>query len=287
MLLDSHFEDLDFSAGRVINTSMMIGEGYTGLTHWHPFTEILLSLREGNEVELNFRKYEMHPNDFIISYPGDLHSVNNVAPDSFFIIQFPMELITVVNDLNRIKPFLSKAAFCSYDINDAKTGRMIQLLKEIVNSKPSDIMFEEAYNYSLLLQFFSLYGEKCLNEMKDEAEGDEDTYYRSSRLMAEACLYISQNCRSEMTLNDIAKRIGVSKSYFSHLFKSYTNMTFVDYLTRERIRVAESMFADPSKKLIDIAFECGFLSISSFNRSFKKIKGIAPRDFRKAMRSQP
>ncbi|MCR4740537.1 MAG: AraC family transcriptional regulator [Lachnospiraceae bacterium] len=287
MLLDSHFEDLDFSTGRVINTSMMIAEGYRGLAHWHPFTEILLSLKEGNEVELNFRKYEMHPNDIIISYPGDLHSVNYVSPDSFMIVQFPMELITVVHDLNGIKPFLSKASFCRYDINDTNIEKMVLLIKEIVNKKPSDVIFEEAYNYSLLLRFFSLYGEKCLKELKDGSEGDDDAGYRSSKLMAEACLYISQNCRSEITLNDIAKKIGVSKSYFSHLFKNYTNMTFVDYLTKERIRLAESMFTDPAKKLIDIAFECGFSSISSFNRSFKKIKGIAPREFRKAMRSQP
>ena len=103
------------------------------------------------------------------------------------------------------------------------------------------------------------------------------------KLMAEACLYISHNCTQPLTLDDVAKKIGISKSYFSHLFKDYTQMTFVDYLTKERIRLAESMFMTENKKYIDIAFECGFNSVSSFNRSFKKVKGISPREFKNAM----
>ena len=52
---------------------------------------------------------------------------------------------------------------------------------------------------------------------------------------------------------------------------------------KERIRLAESMFMTENKKYIDIAFECGFNSVSSFNRSFKKVKGISPREFKNAM----
>lgn len=117
----------------------------------------------------------------------------------------------------------------------------------------------------------------------DESDSTDEAYYKSSKLMAEACLFISQNCAEPLSLDDVAKKIGISKSYFSHLFKDYTQMTFVDYLTKERIRRAEAMFLDSKKKFIDIAFECGFASISSFNRSFKKIKGISPREFRSAM----
>ena len=53
--------------------------------------------------------------------------------------------------------------------------------------------------------------------------------------------------------------------------------------SKERIRLAKSMFMTENKKYIDIAFECGFNSVSSFNRSFKKVKGISPREFKNAM----
>ena len=60
-------------------------------------------------------------------------------------------------------------------------------------------------------------------------------------------------------------------------------MTFIEFLTTERIKRSEFLLLDPEEHVIDIAFDLGFLSISSFNRAFKKIKGISPSEFRKTM----
>ena len=51
--------------------------------------------------------------------------------------------------------------------------------------------------------------------------------------------------------------------------------------SKERIRLAESMFMTENKKYIDIAFECGFNDSNYFGDSFRKIKGISPRKYRK------
>ena len=114
-----------------------------------------------------------------------------------------------------------------------------------------------------------------------EAEGGTDSV--NLKLMTEACLYISENCMKPLSLNDVALQVGVSRSHFAHLFKNYTNMTFVDFLTVERVKLAETFFLNPRLRITDIAFESGFSSISSFNRSFKKIKGCSPTEFRATM----
>ncbi len=282
MLLNNYYEDLPFSDGKIFNTSRIIQNDFSDTTHWHPFAEILLCLKPGNDVSLNFRKYHMAPNDFIICFPGDLHSIKNTSPDAFYVIQFPIQLLTVVQDFNKLQPILTRNAYCAYDSSNVELEKMVLLLKEIVSVSETDIPFLEAKLYSLLLVFFALYGQYSLNEHIEETD-TETAQYKSAKLMAEACLYISQNCSEPLTLEDVAHQIGISKSYFSHLFKDYTQMTFVDYLTQERIRKAENLFSGPKKKFIDIAFECGFTSISSFNRTFKKIKGISPREFRNAL----
>lgn len=283
MLINNYYEDIPFLGGKKINTSRVIQPGFSDASHWHPFVEIILCLKSGNDVSLNFRKYHMEPNDFIICFPGDLHSVKNSSPDAFLIIQFPMQLITVVQDFKNLQPILSRNAFCAYDPFDAHLDQMVMIIKEVVTLSEKDVPFVEAKLYSLLLLFFSMYGQFCLGKNEEEKSDEESVQYKSSKLMAEACLYISENCSEALTLEDVAHQIGISKSYFSHLFKDYTQMTFVDYLTKERIQKAESLFSGPKKKFIDIAFECGFTSISSFNRTFKKIKGISPREFRNAM----
>ncbi len=108
MQLDSYYEDLSFAEGRKIIVSKNIDADYVNSIHWHPYAEILLSLQDGNTVTINFNKYDLKPNDLVIVYPGDLHSVENVSEESFLIIQFPINLITVMNDINRILPVLYK-----------------------------------------------------------------------------------------------------------------------------------------------------------------------------------
>ena len=112
MRLDSYYEDLSFEEGRKIIVSKKIDADYANSIHWHPYAEILLSLQEGNTVTVNFNKYVLKPNDLIIVYPGDLHSVENVSKDSFLIIQFPINLITVMNDINRILPIVQNTLLC-------------------------------------------------------------------------------------------------------------------------------------------------------------------------------
>lgn len=283
MQLDNYYEDLSFAEGKKIIISKKISADYAGNTHWHPYAEILLSLQDGNSVTVNFNKYTLKPNDLIIIYPGDLHSVENVSQESFLIIQFPINLITVMNDINRILPILYKTLYCPYDPCNVENDRMILTLKKIDVLCKSEHPFVEVDIYSLLLTFFSLFCQHCVSSGNAQNTGNTVTQYKSSKLMAEACLYIAQNCAEPLTLDMVAHQLGISRSYFSHLFKDYTQMTFIDYLIRERINKAETLFLGPKKKIIDIAFECGFSSISSFNRTFKKVKGISPTEFRDAM----
>ena len=103
----------------------------------------------------------------------------------------------------------------------------------------------------------------------------------------QSCADVTASCRIRICVED---HVGVSigelhavASDFAHLFKNYTNMTFVDFLTVERVKLAETFFLNPRLRITDIAFESGFSSISSFNRSFKKIKGCSPTEFRATM----
>lgn len=283
MQLDSYYEDLSFAEGRKILVSNNIDAEYTSSIHWHPYAEILLSLQEGNIVIVNFNKYILKPNDLVIVYPGDLHSVENVSEKSLLVIQFPLNLITAMNDINRILPILYKTPYFAYDPCNVENDKMILALKKIDVLYKSEHPFAEIDIYSLLLTFFSLFGQYCVYTNNAHNPGNTVNQYKSSKLMAEACLYISQNCEEPLTLDIVAHQLGISKSYFSHLFKDYTQMTFVEYLIRERINRAETLLWGPKKKILDIAIECGFASISSFNRTFKKAKGISPTAFRNAM----
>lgn len=283
MYTDNYFEKLNFDEEKKIIVSKIIDTSFSDVMHWHPFVEVLVSCRDNNEMTINFTKYVLGINDLVIIYPGDLHSLDHVAENAFILVQFPLDLLTIMSEFNNNFSVFYQYHWISYDPANIDVDRMIFLIKELPELYYSDTLFREVRIYALLLEFFTKFGQYCINAKKEEFSGDANADYKSFKLMAKACLYISQNCTKALTLEDISRHVGFSKFYFSHLFKTYTNMTFIDYLTTERINRAELLIANPKAHMIDIAFDSGFSSISSFNRAFKKIKGLSPSEFRKTL----
>jgi len=280
---NNYFEKLNFNSGQKINVSRKIDITFSDTMHWHPFIEILVSLYDNNEVTINFTKYVLKTNDLVIIYPGDLHSLRQSDENAFILVQFPLDLLMIMSEFNSNFSVLYQYHCIKYDPSNIDADKMILLIKEMPALYYSNSLFNEVRIYSLLLEFFVKLGQYCVNAKKEEFSGDANTEYKSIKLMTDACLYISQNCTKSLTLDDISHQIGVSKSHFSHLFKKYTNMTFIDFLTTERIKRTEFLISNPKAHIIDIAFDSGFSSVSSFNRAFKKIKGISPSEFRETM----
>jgi transcriptional regulator GlxA family with amidase domain len=71
---------------------------------------------------------------------------------------------------------------------------------------------------------------------------------------------------------------------FSRLFKKHCGSGFVEYLNRIRTSKACYLLRETSHQVHDIASECGFSSISNFNKQFRKTEGISPRDYRAQFR---
>jgi len=276
MHLNHYFESLNFESGKKINVSKKIDINFIDKTHWHSYIEILVNLQGNTDISINFIEYVLKPNDLVIIFPGDLHSLGPAVENTFILVQFPIDLLVIMSEFSGNFSIFRQYHYIKYDPSNSDLEKMIFLIKELPNLYFSDTLFNEVRMYSILLEFFVRLGQYCVNAKT----GDVNVEDKSTALMAEACLYISQNCTNPLTLDDISQHLGISKYYFSHIFKQYTNMTFIDFLTAERIKRTVSLLLNPKARMIDVAFDSGFLSLSSFNRAFKKIKGISPSEFK-------
>ena len=85
---------------------------------------------------------------------------------------------------------------------------------------------------------------------------------------------------------EIAEMCGFSESHFLRLFRQYTNMPFKKYVNNCRITSARYMLASNARASVtDVCLQCGFSSISTFNRLFKENVGHSPTEFRRLQRS--
>lgn len=102
-------------------------------------------------------------------------------------------------------------------------------------------------------------------------------------LMAEVRAYIEQNIAKEVTLEEVANLVGLTPNYFSLYFKKTTGVTFINYRMTKRIEAAEQLLALPHYRIVDVAHEIGYEDYSHFAKTFRKVKGITPTEFRSGL----
>ncbi len=100
-------------------------------------------------------------------------------------------------------------------------------------------------------------------------------------MIAKAQSYIDAHFADpEISLNQVAAYVSMSSSHFSMIFSRETGETFVEYLTRQRIKKAKELLRTTNLKAKEIAFEVGYNNQHYFYLVFKKDCGVSPTEFR-------
>lgn len=98
------------------------------------------------------------------------------------------------------------------------------------------------------------------------------------------CQYIQRHATDKISLARTASLIHLSTTAFCKFFKRATGKTYSDYLNDIRIGHACHLLSESDKTVAEIAYECGFESLTYFNRVFLKKKKITPTKFRNRLR---
>lgn len=96
--------------------------------------------------------------------------------------------------------------------------------------------------------------------------------------------FIEQHWAEELSLGKVAQATNTSRNYFSEKFKEATGTNFVKFVARTRFEKAAAMLRNADLRVSEIAFACGFQSLSQFNRTFKKLAGNSPTEYRAGFR---
>lgn len=93
--------------------------------------------------------------------------------------------------------------------------------------------------------------------------------------------YIKTHYSEEVNLKIVAQQVYLNPNYFSELFKQETGKNFIDYLMEIRIEMAKEFLKKPGMKVYEVAGLIGYKEVVSFNRAFKKVVGVSPREYLK------
>jgi two-component system response regulator YesN len=104
-------------------------------------------------------------------------------------------------------------------------------------------------------------------------------------LMHAAKDYIHRNLSRDIGVDEVAGALGISSSYFSLLFKQRYGVTFVEYVTTERVELAKSLLALTDKSVTEICRAVGYSERRYFNKVFQKLTGELPSEYREARKA--
>lgn len=246
-------------------------------THWHSFIEIIVPLEECYYVTVQQKHFILQPGDILVIPSGDLHSLSSPPTGSRFIFLIDLNYFDQLQGYSYLKSLISQPIYITCDICPDLYQKQIRLIMCLADHYWSKNLIKDFRIQSCLLNFFANYGEHFLNQ--EESFNDESDPRLAEKLNT-VFNYLDSHYAEPLTLEHVASIANFSKFYFSRLFKRCTNQTFYDYLSCKRIKAAESLLITPNLAITEISLMTGFSSISSFNRTFKRIKGCTPSEYR-------
>lgn len=112
--------------------------------------------------------------------------------------------------------------------------------------------------------------------MKETREPEPRAASSGSQYVLNAIKYIQFNYSRDISIDDVAKSVGVSRSHLYRVFMSNLNESPIDYLTKYRVNEACNLLRSSGLSIAEVANSVGFFDQFYFSRVFKKITGVPP-----------
>lgn len=103
---------------------------------------------------------------------------------------------------------------------------------------------------------------------------------KHSDIVFKVSSYVKENYNQKMTLDEIAKEVGMSSAYLSSVFKREMGISISNFINKTRVEHSKKMLKNTSMTLSFIASECCFETPSYFTKVFKDFVGVTPRQYR-------
>ena len=103
---------------------------------------------------------------------------------------------------------------------------------------------------------------------------------QSNDILREIISYVNEHYTEKLSLEEVATHVGFSREYFCRFFKQHMGITFLRYLNEVRISHAGRLLMNTDMSVSKVMNESGFTNQTIFNRLFKEIYGMTPRQAR-------
>jgi len=256
--------------------------------HWHAQVEVNYIVRGWAHYRMSGHDVRFNAGDMALFWGGLPHWLDDSSDDliyagghlplvHFFRLRLPQD---VQSKLMQGATLVTKATDASDALNFARWNDY---------ARSGDPMKAGMAVDELLLRIervrFDPY--ELLPGPADVVSAVEGLDHQSSPIVVRICDFIADNFREDIDSGDIAAAADIHPKYAMNVFKKSTGMTLNDYVNLMRLSYAQALLMQEDANVLQVAMDSGFGSLSAFNKSFRKIAGMSPTDFRRDVRCRP
>lgn len=262
------------------------GENGAGRLHFHNYLEIGYCSQGARMLTLEQEEHPYFDGTFCVIPKNCAHNIIDdgsgesvwdflyVDVERFLMDMYPGRSRMVEEVSRRIN---AQARFLTCE----KYYTMSSLIQEMIREKREEKLFYQGSIKGYLLAFLLETARTWSEEEVKEESGQEEIISGEIAQIGAALQYVKAHYKEPIRMKDLAGSCGLSETHFRRLFSECVHLSPSGYLSKTRVRAACELMMTTSASLDEIAAETGFLSMSTFNRSFRKYLGMSPHSWRR------
>lgn len=271
--------NVPFPHGSTVFVQEDVLEKFYPYMHRHEEFQLIWIKESKGQLVVDENVHEFDEGDVFLLGSNQAHVFKNLCAEStvqsvsvFFNLKGALANVLNMPELSILLEFITKSGrgFKVPKRHLAQVRRRIEILK---NANPMD----------QIVSFFYLL--KSLHKVSTELKPLSgfsvlDFGIGGSIRITSLCKYLEDNFKENISLCEIAEKAHLTPQAFCRFFKKSTGKTFVSYLNELRIHEACRLLVNEEFDYISmVAYNSGFNSITNFNRVFRSIIGISPKEY--------
>lgn len=239
------------------------GTDFSFPPHLHEAFEWICITEGETRITVGEQHYDLHAGEAVLVFPDQVHSYETCGHSAHFFLIFSPTLVKAFSS--------ARKGFIPQDARHTPTAELLALLSSLTE-QDTPLRIKGAL-YLLAAEF-------------DRGRAYTARGATENALLSRIFDYIKTHYSTTCTLASLADELCYSYVYLSRYFRERTGLRFLEYVSQYRIREACYRLENEATPIVTIALECGFDTVRSFHRNFRKQTGLTPVDYRKEAQKQ-
>ncbi|MBQ9801527.1 MAG: AraC family transcriptional regulator [Clostridia bacterium] len=227
--------------------------------HLHASFELIVVTAGEMTVTVDKKQYFAHTGDALLIFPHQVHALDTPVHSSHSLCIFSPQLVQAYS-----KVFLAS-------LPESNLFRPTSFYVDSLCALAAD-----ANTLQIKGVLYALCGEFDAGAAYVPRKADRDA------LIDKIFRFVETDFGGDCSLSALAAATAYHYVYLSRYFKACTGISFTDYVNHYRVNEACYILKNTTRSVLQTALDCGFDSLRSFNRNFKRIMGVTPQEYRGA-----